>query len=51
MAYGYLNNYDIDFTARFAMTASILALSHDNTINPNMSLENVNKKMKEIGLC
>jgi pseudouridine kinase len=33
------------------MTASILALSHENTINPNMSVENINNKMKELKLC
>lgn len=51
LAYSYFNDFDIDQSARFAMTASILALSHEKTINPNMSLENINKKMKEIGLC
>jgi len=51
LAYSYCNDFDLDYTTRFAMTASVLALSHENTINPNMSLENINKKMKEIGLC
>jgi len=51
LAYSYCNDFDIDYTTRFSMTASVLALSHENTINPNMSLENINKKMKEIGLC
>jgi pseudouridine kinase len=51
LAYSYLNNFDIDYTARFAVSASVLALSHENTINPNMSLENILNKMKEIKLC
>jgi len=51
LAYSYCNDFDLDYTTRFAMTASVLALSHENTINPNMSIENINKKMKEIGLC
>lgn len=51
LVYGYINEFDTDLSARFAMAASILALSHENTINPNMSIENINKKMKEIGLC
>jgi len=51
LAYSYCNDFELDYTTRFAMTASVLALSHENTINPNMSLENINKKMKEIGLC
>lgn len=51
LAYSRLMDFSIDYTAKFAMSASILALSHSNTINPNMSLENINKKMEEIGLC
>lgn len=51
LAYGYFKNYDTDTSARFAMAAAILALSCEETINPNISQENVNKKMKEIGLC
>ncbi len=51
LAYSHFNNFDIDHSARFAMSAAILALSHENTINPNMSVENINKKMKETKLC
>lgn len=51
LALCYLKNFNIDYTTRFAMTASILALSHENTINPNMSVDNINKRMKEIKLC
>lgn len=51
LVYAHLNGMDIDESARIAMTASIIALSHENTINPNMSIENINLKMKEIGLC
>jgi pseudouridine kinase len=51
LAFSYFNNYDIDTSARFSMSAAILALSCEETINPNISEENVNKKMKETGLC
>lgn len=51
LAYSYINDFDIDYTTRFAMTASILALSYEDTINPNMSVENINRKMEELGLC
>ena len=51
LAFSDFNNYGIDESARFAMAAAILALSYEETINPNISKENVNKKMKEIGLC
>jgi pseudouridine kinase len=46
-----MKNYDIEETVHFAMAASILALSHEETINPNISEEKVNQKMKEAGLC
>ncbi len=51
LAFSHYQNMEIEESTRFAMSASILALSHMETINPNMSEENVNKKMKEIGLC
>jgi len=51
LAYCHYNNFEIGLSARFSMSAAILALSHVNTINPNISVENINKKMKEIKLC
>lgn len=51
LAFSDFNNYGIDESARFAMAAAILTLSYEETINPNISKENVNKKMKEMGLC
>ena len=51
LAYSHFHNFDIELSARFSMSAAILALSHENTINPNISVENINKKMKEIELC
>lgn len=51
LAYSHFNDFDIDYSTRFAMSAAILAVSHEDTINPNISVENINKKMKEIKLC
>lgn len=51
LAYGHIHGYTLDEQASFAMAASILALSHENTINPTMSLENVKKICKEMNLC
>lgn len=51
LAYSHFNNFDIGLSAGFSMSAAILALSHENTINPNISVDNINKKMKEIELC
>lgn len=47
LAYSHFNNFDIEHSARFSMSAAILAVSHENTINPNISVENINKNMKE----
>jgi pseudouridine kinase len=51
LAFSHMNHEDSDTSARFAMAAAIMALSCDETINPNISKENVYRKMKEIGLC
>lgn len=51
IAYGQYYNINIEETVRMAIAASIIAISHENTINPDMSLENIKLKMKEIGLC
>ncbi len=51
LAYSHFHDFEIGFSARFSMSAAILALSHENTINPNISVENINKKMEEIKLC
>lgn len=48
LVYCLLSKMDIDTTAKFATAASIIALSHENTINPNMSVGNINLKMKEL---
>ncbi|MEL7650099.1 MAG: PfkB family carbohydrate kinase [Sedimentibacter sp.] len=51
LAYCYLNDIDINESAKIATAASVVALSHENTINPNMSVENIKLKVKELELC
>ncbi|MDD2235528.1 MAG: PfkB family carbohydrate kinase [Desulfitobacteriaceae bacterium] len=46
LVYCSIKGFDIDYCARFATSASALALSHENTINPNMSVENVTRLME-----
>ena len=46
--YGFMNDLDIEETAKFSVGASILALSHKNTINPNLSVDLINKTIKEL---
>lgn len=51
LIYSSLSNFDIDHTVKFSIGASILALYHENTINPNMSVKNINNLLKELKLC
>ena len=46
--YGYINNLTLEETAKFSVGCSILALSHKNTINPNLSVDLVEKTIKEL---
>ncbi len=48
LVYGYVNNLSLKETAKFSIAASVLALSHENTINPNISTENIKRKMEEM---
>ena len=43
LVYCHLQEMGIKDTADFAQNASILTMMHENTINPNMSLENIIK--------
>lgn len=51
LAYGHYNNIGIEESTKMAIAASILTLSHEDTINPDMSVQRVKSKMKEIELC
>ena len=51
LVYSHLNNRNINESAVIATAASVVALSHENTINPNMSVESINIKIKELELC
>ena len=46
--YGFMNNLTLSETAKFSVGASILALSHKNTINPNLSVDLINQRIKEL---
>jgi pseudouridine kinase len=43
LAFCHVHGIGIEETARFSQCASLLALSHEDTINPNMSFENITK--------
>ncbi|MEF9991530.1 MAG: PfkB family carbohydrate kinase [Paraclostridium sp.] len=48
LVYSYLNNFNLKDTAKFSTAASILTLLHKNTINPSMSVDSVEKILKEM---
>lgn len=48
LVYSYLNNFNLKDTAEFATAASILTLMHKNTINPIMSVDSIEKILKEM---
>ena len=50
LVYARFHQFGIAESARFAMAASILALKHQETINPGMSSDNVLLTLKEFGL-
>ncbi|WP_291572117.1 PfkB family carbohydrate kinase [Clostridium sp. UBA4548] len=49
--YSTLRNDSIYEAAKFGVGCSLLTICHENTINPNICIESVNKKLKETGLC
>ncbi|QXM05295.1 PfkB family carbohydrate kinase [Crassaminicella indica] len=51
LIYSHLNNFSLSDSAKFSSSASIIALSHENTINPTLSVENIQKLSKEMNLC
>ncbi|GAB6170431.1 carbohydrate kinase family protein [Clostridium carnis] len=46
LGYGYMNNFSLRDTVKYAIAMSIVTISHEETINPNMSEEYVNEFMK-----
>ncbi len=48
LVYGYINDLEIQDTIQFSMYASEMALSHENTINPNISADNILRKMRSV---
>jgi len=48
LAYAYINRLGIEESARVGIAAARLAISHENTINPNMSIENLNLFLEDV---
>lgn len=51
LAYGHFHGMNIDEMTKMAIAASLIAISHEDTINPCMSIESIKLMMKEIELC
>ncbi|RTR38399.1 winged helix-turn-helix transcriptional regulator [Shewanella canadensis] len=47
LAHGWIQEWSIEQSTKFAMAAAVVALSHIATINPNMSEISVNRIIKE----
>lgn len=50
IVYGYVNELDLDETAKFSVGSSIVALSHKNTINPNFSVDLIKETIKNLNI-
>ncbi|AOT69124.1 PfkB family carbohydrate kinase [Geosporobacter ferrireducens] len=50
LAYCHTQQMSLKDTAHFATAASIVALSHEDTIHPLMSIDTVQKKLRELNL-
>lgn len=50
LAYSYFNGLDIKDTLKFSIGASIITLENETTINPNISVESIEKRIKELEL-
>lgn len=48
LVYSYLNDFSSKDSTRFSMAAALIALSHENTINPNISVKRINGIIKEM---
>ncbi|MBU3131424.1 carbohydrate kinase family protein [Clostridium gasigenes] len=48
IGYGYMKNYSLRDTVKYAIAMSVITISHAETINPNMSEEYVNGFMKKM---
>lgn len=48
VGYGYMNKLSLRDTVKYAIAMSVVTISHEETINPNMSEEYVNAIIEEI---
>ena len=48
LVYSHLNGFDTTETLKFALSAAYIALSYKDAVNPNMSVNLIKEKMKEL---
>ncbi|MBS4540059.1 winged helix-turn-helix transcriptional regulator [Clostridium sp. D2Q-11] len=51
LIYGHYNNWSIKDQVIFSIGGSILAMSDENTVNRNVSVNNISKLIKEMKIC
>lgn len=50
LAYAYFNGLDIEKSIKIAMGASFVTLENENTINPDIGIEKIERRIKELKL-
>lgn len=51
LVYCYINKFNLIESAKFSMAASILTILHKDTVNSNISVENIKNKLEEMKIC
>ena len=51
IVYSYLNKFNLKYSTEISVAASILTLSHKSAVNPNLSIESIEKTLKELISC
>lgn len=51
IVYSYLNKFNLKYSTELSVAASILTLSHKSAVNPNLSIESIEKTLKELISC
>lgn len=51
LIYGYLNDFSIEKGVSFSIASSILAMKSHDTVNRNMSIDNISNIIEEMNIC
>ncbi|MCL2320768.1 MAG: PfkB family carbohydrate kinase [Oscillospiraceae bacterium] len=51
LVYSYIKSFSIEYAAKFGLAASLIAIESEDTVNPNISVMQIENKMLEANLC